>query len=129
MRFSEQASVCDRLRDTIKLHRYKIGEVIEDEEKCLIDFRHPKIKVGEPVSYFASSVYYNKRTEHLNTTVRSKFERFREFYFDYCCEYEGGECLMQCRPHLNPDEEIFSVEATFMQTPLAKFDRLLEEMR
>jgi len=103
------------------------GFIVVDSEirdgKCLIDFRHPKVRVERPRGYFLSSVTY--RPNVLQTTIRSKVDNFKELYLDYCCEKEG----MVCRPHVNMPEKILSVEATFRENSLKKFDRLLEEIR
>jgi len=117
--------VCDRLREIIIRNGFEIWSTHEDSEKCGIDFRHPKIKVEPPVGYFLSSVVYYKDRDCLETTVRSKVTTFKELYLDYCCE--DSNCV--CRPHVNMEEKILSVEATFCEKPFEKFSRLLDEMR
>jgi len=122
-------NVCEKLQEIIKKHGFKIMRVKEDDNICLIDFRHPKIKVETPEAYYGSAVQYDKKRKVLTTAVRSKVEGFKELYLDYCCEKENGECLQMCRPHVHMDFKTLSVEATFFKDPIKKFDRLLEEMR
>jgi hypothetical protein len=122
---AEVAVSCWDLQDTIRRNRFQIVNVFEDAEKCIIDFKHPKIKVEPPVSYYLSSVALDKKDGSIETTVRSKVETFKELYLDYCCE----DGLQVCRPHVNMEEKILSVEAKFWQNPRGKFDRLLDEMR
>jgi len=121
--------VCEKLKQLIERYGYKILNSTEDGNKCLIDFIHPEIEIKPPVAYYASSVLYDKKRKSLETTVRGKVERFKELYLDYCCEKEKGECLQVCRPHVNMEEKILSVEATFSENPFKKFGRLLEELR
>ncbi len=121
----EEKPTCEQLKEIIRKNRYQIVNVFEDEEKCIIDFKHPKVKVEPPVSYFLSSVALDKRDGSIETTVRSKVETFKELYLDYCCE----DNEQRCRPHVNMEDKILSVEAKFWQNPKGKFDRLLDEMR
>lgn len=129
---------CEELKKVIEKHGFKVKNVFEEQQKCLIDFVHPKIEVESKVegfkgkflpSYFWSGVSFDKKRKFLNTTVRSKVEGFKELYLDYCCEKENDECIQLCRPHVNMQDKILSVEATFFKNPIKKFDRLLEEMR
>lgn len=115
---------CEEIENTIKKFNFKITNKTEDNEKCIIDFKHPKVKVMKPVSYFLSSVEYKKDGSLLNTIVRSKVDDVKELYLDYCCE--NGE--MACRPHIHMKESILSVDATFRQKPIEKFRNLLAEM-
>jgi len=120
---------CKELEEIIKRYGYKIMHSQITPEGCIVDFYHPKIEVKPPVSYFLSSVFYNQKEGMLETTVRSKVDRFKELYLDYCCEKIDGDCIQMCRPHFHSNEKIVSVEATFYHNPIKKFERLLEEMR
>jgi hypothetical protein len=122
---TEEKPTCQQLQEIIRQNRYQVVNVVEDEEKCIIDFKHPKVKVEPPVSYYLSSVALKKKDGSIETTVRSKIETFKELYLDYCCE----DSEQMCRPHVNMEEKILSVEAKFWQNPKGKFDRLLDEMR
>ena len=122
---SEEKITCQQLHETIRKNRYEVVNVTEDEKYCIIDFKHPKVEVMPPVSYFLSSVVLDKKDNHIDVTVRSKVDTFKELYLDYCCE--DGEQM--CRPHVNMEEKILSVEAKFWQKPIEKLDRLLDEMR
>lgn len=125
MERKEEIVSCEQLKDVIKKNRYEVVNVVENGHKCIIDFKHPKVKLEPPVSYFLSSVALDKERNFIETTVRSKVETFKELYLDYCCE----DSEWRCRPHVNMEEKILSVEATFHQNPKGKFDRLLDEMR
>jgi hypothetical protein len=116
---------CSELQEIIKKKGFEVTKVIEDEEKCIVDFKHPKIKVEPPVAYFLSSAVLNKKDNSIETTVRSKVEDYKELYLDYCCE--GEEQV--CRPHVSMEEKILSVEARFHKNPKEKFERLLDEIR
>ena len=120
---------CADLERIIKMHGFKVKSTQPTINGCIIDFYHPKIEIKPPVSYFLSSVVYDQNRNMLETTIRSKVDRFKELYLDYCCESENGECLQMCRPHFHAEEKIVSVEATFYKNPIKKFDRLLEEMK
>ena len=115
---------CKELQGLIRKYRYEVVRVIEDEERCIIDFRHPKVKVERPVTWYLSSVVLDKRDGSVEATVRSKVDAFKELYLDYCCE--DGEQV--CRPHVNMEDKILSVEAKFRQNPKEKFEMLLNEM-
>ncbi len=115
---------CSAVKELIKRHHFQIRNVVEDKEKCIVDFKHPKIVVMKPVSYFLSSVVYKKDGSFLNATIRNKVDDVKELYLDYCCE--NGEQV--CRPHVHMGEKILSVEVKFRENPLGKFDRILEEM-
>jgi len=121
--------IFSELEGIIRKHGFIISNRNEIGDNCIIDFRHPKIKPEPPVSYFTSAVQVNKKTNVLTATIRSKVEGFKELYLDYCCERENGYCNQRCRPHVNMNENVLSVEATFFENPLKKFDRLLEEMK
>ena len=121
--------VCKKLEQLIVKYGFEIRRSKEDENSCLIDFIHPKVKPESPIGYFASSVYYDKKRNILTTTVRSKVEDYKEFHLEYCCEKENNECCQMCRPHVDMESKIFSIEATFHENPIEKFGRLLEEMR
>jgi hypothetical protein len=116
---------CREIQEIICERGYKVVDVREDEERCIVDFRHPRVKVEFPVAYFLSSVVLNKKDGSIETTVRNKVEGVKELYLDYCCE----DGIQMCRPHVNMEEKILSVEAKFQQNPKGKFDRLLDEMR
>jgi hypothetical protein len=116
---------CREIQEIIRKRGYEIVDVREDEEKCIVDFKHPKVKVEFPVAYYLSSVVLNKKDGSIETTVRSKVEGVKELYLDYCCE--DGEQV--CRPHVDMEAGILSVEAKFHQNPKEKFDSLLKEMR
>jgi len=116
---------CEELKRAIERHGFEIRGISEDTEKCVIDFKHPKIEVKPPVAYFASAVQFNKKRNVLTTTVRSKVDGFKELYLDYCCENNE----QMCRPHFHTDFKTISVEATFFENPIKKFDRLLEELK
>jgi len=103
---------------------YRVHRVHEDDNFCIIDFRHPKVRVEVPVSWFLSSVSMNKRDGFIEVTVRSRLDRFKELYLDYCCE--NGTHV--CRPHVDPEEMIISVEARFRERPVEKLRALLSEM-
>jgi len=122
---SEEKPTCQQLQEIIRRNKYQVVNVSEDAEKCIIDFKHPKVKVEPPVSYYLSSVALDKEKGNIEATVRSKVETFKELYLDYCCE----DNEQMCRPHVNMEEKILSVEAKFWQNPKGKFDRLLDEMR
>ena len=115
---------CSEIENIVKRWGFELMGTSETDDHCIIDFHHKKIKVGLPVSYFTSAASYNKKTGCINTTARAKVDEFKELYLDYCCE--DGEQV--CRPHVNMDEKIVSVEAHFCESPLVKFDRLLEEL-
>jgi hypothetical protein len=117
--------VCDKLVELISKFKFQIINILEDSEKCIIDFKHPKIELRFPYAYFLSSVSFNKKTGILITTIRSKVDTFKELFFlDYCCE-DGSNV---CRPHVDMEDKIFSVEAIFSKDVIKKFGRLLEEM-
>lgn len=116
---------CSQLQGVIRKNKYEVVATKEDEKSCIIDFKHPKVKVEPPVSYFLSSVALDKETGSIETTVRSKVDTFKELYLDYCCE----DSEQMCRPHVNMEEKILSVEAKFWHNPKGKFERLLDEMR
>jgi len=116
---------CKQLQEIIQKNGFQVVNITEDEEKCIIDFKHPKVKVEYPATYYLSSVFLNKKEGNIETTVRSKVERFKELYLDYCCE----DGLQVCRPHVNMEDGILSVEARFREIPKEKFNRLLDEMR
>ncbi len=101
----------------------------QERNCCIMDFKHPDIEVKKPVGYFQSSVVYDSSRGLLQTTTRSKVDGFKEMYLDYCCEEDSGECLQMCRPHVHMDLETVSVEASFREQPIQKFERLLEELR
>lgn len=122
---SQEKPTCKQLQEIIRKNRYEVVNVTEDEKQCIIDFKHPKVKVAPPVSYFLSSVALDKKKGNIEATVRSKVDTFKELYLDYCCE----DSEQMCRPHVNMEEKILSVEAKFWQNPKEKFDRLLDEMR
>lgn len=125
-----EESKCAEIKRILQLHGFKITNEIEDAEKCIIDFRHPKVEVKKPVAYFLSSVAFTPAKNFLDTTIRSKVDDVKELYLDYCCEQVDSEyCEQRCRPHVHMDEKILSVEAKFWQNPLKKFDRLIEEMK
>jgi len=115
---------CKELQEIITRNRFQIVHVYDEADQCIIDFKHPQVKVEPPVAYFLSSVVLNKKQGYIQTTVRSKVKGVKELYLEYCCE----DNICVCRPHVNMEEQILSVEATFSQNPLAKFDRLLQEM-
>ena len=115
---------CSEIENIVNRYGFNPTNRMETDDHCIVDFCHKKIKVGYPVSYFTSAASYNKRTGCINTTARAKVDEFKELYLDYCCE--DGEQV--CRPHVNMDEKIVSVEANFCEKPLGKFDRLLEEL-
>lgn len=115
---------CQDLQNVIKRNRFQVTRVVEDGGRCIIDFKHPKVKVEPPVAYYLSSVALDKERGSIETTVRSRVETYKELYLDYCCE----DSEWRCRPHVNMEDKILSVEATFYQNPKAKFDRLLGEM-
>jgi len=119
-----QKSICDVIAEKIRKYGYIIHRKIEDGKHCVIDFRHPKIKPEFPMAYFVSSLRYDKERKCLRTTVRSKVDKYKELYLDYCCE--NGE--MVCRPHVWMEERILSVDAYFCEKPLEKLERLLAEM-
>ncbi len=121
----ERMLSCRELEDIIRRNRYQVIKKIEDEEKCIIDFKHPRVEIEPPVSYYLSSVVLNKKDGSIEATVRSRVESFKELYLDYCCE--DGE--QRCRPHVNMKEKILSVEAKFWKNSIEKFNRLLDEMR
>jgi len=123
--FEAKSEGCKEILNIIKRHNFIPENLQESEETCIIDFRHPKIEIQKPVAYFESAVQLNKKRNVLNTTIRSKVENIKELYLDYCCE--DGE--MVCRPHVNMEDNILSVEASFRINPIKKFDRLLEEMK
>lgn len=116
---------CSELIEIIENNKYIIERVEEDDEKCIVDFRHPKIKVMQPVSYFLSSVFLDRKTGFIETTVRSKVDSFKELYLDYCCE----DSKHVCRPHADMENGILSVEAKFKEDSLKKFSNLLDELR
>lgn len=107
---SEEKPTCEQLQEIIRKNKYEVVKVYEEEGKCIIDFKHPKVKVEPPVAYYLSSVV---------------LDTFKELYLDYCCENSE----QMCRPHVNMEEKILSVEARFWQNPKEKFSRLLDEMR
>lgn len=115
---------CRTLADVIEKSRYKISYMYEDSDKCIIDFKHPNVEVKEPATYFLSSVFLNKKDNSIEATVRGKISRFKEFYGDYCCENNEN----MCRPHVNIEDKIFSVEVNFHENPVKKFTSLLQEM-
>jgi len=115
---------CKELSEMIRRLGYHIHRVHEDVNFCVVDFRHPKVRVEEPASWFLSSVTVNKRDGSVEATIRSRVDRFKELYLDYCCE-DGAHV---CRPHINPDEMILSVEARFRERPVEKLRALLAEM-
>ena len=115
----------EKLKEVIRRNHFQIVRELDTPERIIIDFKHPLIKVGEPAGYYLSSVVWDKRRKVLETTVRAKVPTYKELYLDYCVE--NGE--MVCRPHFWTEEKIVSVEATFSENPLDKFDRLLNEMR
>jgi len=118
--------VCRHIIKKIEDRGYIIENKEFDKKSCVIDFRHPKIKKQIPIAYYTSSV---KVTENgIETTIRGKVDRFKELWLDYCCEKEDNECVQKCRPHVNMEENILSVEANFTENPVEKFDRLLEEL-
>lgn len=114
---------CKELAEIIKTSHFKIiGIHTDNENECLIDFKHPKIS-GFPYNYFASSVWFDKKNNVLITTVRGK-ANMKELYLDYCCE--NGE--MVCRPHFDFENKVVSIEAKFHEEPIQKFKQLLTEM-
>lgn len=114
----------EELANIIRKHGFVVERVWETPERIVIDFRHPKMKVKEPIAYFLSSVAWDKKNNILETIVRTPVPTYKELYLDYCVE--DGE--MVCRPHFWAEEKIVSVQATFFKEPLDKFDRLLAEM-
>ena len=122
---NDKITTCSELEEIIRKCGFEVVNVFEDDKKCIIDFKHPKIKVERPVAYFLSSVFLNKEDGSIETTVRSRVDTFKELYLDYCCE--DGE--QKCRPHVNMEEKIFSVEARFRTKSGEKFKYLLNEMR
>jgi len=115
---------CQELADLIRKRGYEIIRVQDEADKCIIDFRHPKVKIERPVAYFLSSVALDKKDGHIETTVRSKVDTYKELYLDYCCE----DSEMCCRPHVSMEEKILSVEAKFHKSPKKKFDQLISEL-
>jgi hypothetical protein len=115
---------CREIQEIIRKNGYEIVNVQEGEGLCIVDFRHPKVKVQLPVAWYLSSVVL-RGDGSIETTVRSKVEGVKELYLDYCCE--NGEHV--CRPHVDMVTGILSVEAKFRQNPKEKFDSLLKEMR
>lgn len=115
---------CEELSEMIRGLGYRVHRVYEDAGFCVIDFSHPKVRVEEPASWFLSSVTVSKRDGSIEVTVRSRLDRFKELYLDYCCE-DGAHV---CRPHVDPEEGILSVEARFRERPLEKLRALLSEM-
>lgn len=122
---SEEKPTCEQLQEIIRKNKYEVVRVLEENQKCIIDFKHPKVKVEPPVSYYLSSVVLDKEKGNIEATVRSKVDTFKELYLDYCCE----DSEQMCRPHVNMEDKILSVEAKFWQKPKEKFGRLLDEMR
>jgi hypothetical protein len=115
---------CDQLVQIILKEGWKDPKLFEDEKRCVIDFRHPKIKPEEPVSYFLSSVDFDKEKNVLKATVRSKVDNYKEVYLEPCCE--NGENV--CKPHVDMENKTFSVEATFSQKPIERFQTLLTDL-
>lgn len=117
--------VCAKLAEMIRKGGFEDAKIrVDDENLCVIDFRHPKIKPEMPYAYFMSSVKFDKKRNVLDATVRGKADGFKELYLDYCCE-DGANV---CKPHANFEEKIVSVEATFTREPLERFRQLLAEM-
>lgn len=117
---------CDMLKRVIEKRGYEIVNVVEDKDKCIIDFVHPKMRPGYPILYETSAVQLKDNV--ISAVVRTKVDNFKELYLDYCCEKENGECIQTCRPHVQMQTKTLSVEATFFTDPLKKFERLLDEM-
>jgi hypothetical protein len=124
----EDKPTCDRLRGLVEKRGFEVTKVVEDGEKCIIDFRHPKVRVEKPVSYFLSSAVLNKKDGSITATVRSKVDAFKRLELDYCCEKEDGECVQVCKPHVWMEEKILSVEAHFKEDAMSKLGTLLSEM-
>jgi len=118
---------CSELMDVIAKNHFEILKVTEDEEKCVIDFRHPTLKygiIGLPPAYYNSSVYLNKNTGTLEVTVRRRVDGFKELYLEGCCE--NG--INVCRPHVDMEEKTLSVEAKFHTNVKDRLNALLTEM-
>jgi len=115
---------CRKLEDVVRRSGFIIIDTYEDEDTCRVDFRHPYIKPIPPYTYYISSAIMKKRDGSIRATVRSKVETFKELYLDYCCE--NG--VFVCRPHVNMEEKILSVEAIFSEKPIDKLRSLLSEM-
>ncbi|MEM4454761.1 MAG: hypothetical protein QXT28_08640 [Thermofilaceae archaeon] len=115
---------CKELSEMIRRLGYRVHRVHEDDNFCIIDFRHPKVRVEMPVPWFLSSVLMNKRDGSIKVTVRSRLDGFKELYLDYCCENGTNVCW----PRVDPEEMIISVEATFRERPVEKLRALLSEI-
>jgi len=126
---------CEELKKLINKIGYDVLDQSEDEDECLIDFKHPKVgeeELKDPVEslYFLSSVLYNKKTGRIETTVRAKVPlEYKQLFLDYCCEKDDDGCIQVCRPHVDMGNKIVSVEARFGEKPIEKFKRLLYEMK
>lgn len=117
-------SICSELAEEVRRYGYEVIGVREDGSSCTIHFLHPTVRLERPVSYFASSIYYDKRSGKLEVTVRRRVPTYKELYLDYC--YGDGE--MVCRPHVWMEEKVLSVEARFRRDLLDRLRRLLSDM-
>jgi len=114
---------CDNLVQVILKTGWK-DPIVSKNGKCVIDFRHPKIKPELPYAYFLSSVDFDEEKNILRTTIRTKVDDVKEAYLEPCCE--NGTNV--CRPHVDMKNKIFSVEAVFSQKPIERFETLLTDL-
>jgi len=119
-------SICQELKNIIEKSKFVDAEIRkDDEEECIIDFRHPLIEPEKPVAYFLSSVVYRKPANTLETTIRGKIVgTLKELYLEPCCE----DGINVCRPHINVEDKIISVHAVFKKNPVERFKKILNEM-
>ena len=115
---------CGDLVGLIRRLGYEVRQVLDEGGRCVVDFRHPRVRVERPVSYFLSSAVLDKGDGSVEVTVRSRVDGVKELYLWYCCE----DGVNVCRPHFDAENDIVSVEARFHKDAIKRLEALLSEM-
>lgn len=124
--------VCKDIREELKKRRFDITFDSEDENKCILNFRHErafqraKRKFGEDDAIFisTSTVSFDKKKQSIATNFLSPLEKFCELYLDYCCE-NGEEPINVCRIHVDPEYPRIGLEVKPIN--LEKFKEALND--
>jgi len=122
MRAQTRTTSCQELANYIARYGFEIKRVIDNPNYCLIDFVDPILEEevsGEaPPAYYTSSVYLDKKTGKVETTIRIRVKDIKEV------ELTNEDYYF--RPHVNMELKTFSLEARYYnRNAIEKFKDLL----